>query len=465
MGFSQTKLNLTNMKHKLLLLVALLAITSGFSQKKWSLKECVDYALKNNITIQQNKLSVGLAEEDYEIAEGNFLPAVNSSIGSGINAGLTQDEFGVLRNTTNFTTNLNLGVNGTIFNGYRNLNTYRQAKLGIESSKLTLKQIENDISLQVVNTYLNVLFAKENYNVAKFQAEISQGQIKAFKEQYENGLIPKADYLNVEATAANDLQNQVTQENVLTIALLNLSQLLQLPSEGFDIEYIDVGSPANTMYYANSNIVYEKALTTQPQIRNAELGIENAELDIELAKGAFYPTLTYNVFAGSSYFNQFNNLLVFRDSVGNIVGRQRNDNFIDQLNDRFQYGASVSLNIPIFNRFQTKNRVDRAEIDKEISELNLINEKLQLEQTIEQAYTDAKAAAKAFEAAKISLESQREAFKNAKQSFELGAMTVFDFDLVRNRLVSAESTLIRNKYDYVFRTKVLQFFYGELRFD
>ena len=125
----------------------------------------------------------------------------------------------------------------------------------------------------------------------------------------------------------------------------------------------------------------------------------------------------------------------------------------------------MSLNIPIFNRLQTKNNVERATISKKVSELNLENEKLTLQQTIEQAFVDTKAALKAYEAAKISLDAQKEAFKNARESFNLGAMTLFDFDLVRNRLVSAESTLIRNKYDFVFKTKVLQFYYGELDLD
>ncbi len=447
------------MKTKLLILAAILTFSFGFSQKKWTLKECVDYALKNNITVKQNLYNIDLAKEDKEISKGNFLPGVNGSSGSSFSAGLSPDEFGVLKNTNNFSANFNLNAGGTIFNGFRNLNSYKQAQLGIESGKLELERVKNDISLFVINGYLNVLFAKENYNVAKTQSEISQGQISAAKERFDNGLIPKADYLNVEATAANDIQNLVTQENALTIALLNLSQLLQISSEGFDVEYIDVGSPAVSMYYQNADMVYQKALTNQPQIKNAELGIENADLNIELAKGAFYPTISYSIGAGTSYFNQLNNLIETPTFV------QRNDNFFSQLSDRFQYGASLSLNIPIFNRFQTKNRVDRAKINKEISELNLINQKLTLEQTIEQAYVDAKAAAKAYEASKVSLASQKEAFKNAQASFKLGAMTVFDFDLVRNRLVAAESTLIRSKYNYVFTSKVLQFYYGDLVLD
>ena len=245
-------------------------------------------------------------------------------------------------------------------------------------------------------------------------------------------------------------------ENTLTIALLNLAQLLQVPSTNFDIESLEIGTPSAVLLYETSDVVFQKALTTQPQIKRAELGIVNSDLNIELAKGAFLPTLTYNVNSGTSYFNQLNNLLP----------GQNNDYFFRQvLKDRVTYGASVSLNIPIFNRFQTRNNVAKSYINRELSLLNLDNQKLQLQQTIEQAYVDSKAASKTYEAANISLDAQREAFKNAQESYNLGATTLFDFDLVRNRLVSAESALIRAKYDYVFKTKVLQFYFGELNLD
>ena len=448
------------MKTTFLLLTSLLYVSLGFSQKKWTLRECVEHALENNITVQQNVLNVELNQEDMEISKGNFLPSVNASSGSNVSSGLSPDEFGVLRNTNNLNTNFNLSVNGTIFNGFRNLNSYKQAQLGIKSGELDLKRVQNDISLLIVNGYLNVLFAKENLSVAKVQADISKKQVSAAKDRFTAGIIPKGDLLNVTSTAANDQQNVVIQENVLTIALLNLAQLLQVPADGFDVQDINVGTPLAVLLYENANKVYKEALTTQPQITRAELGLKNADLNIEIAKGAFLPTLTYSIGASTSYFNQFNNLLVFPDGT-----RQTNDNFFSQLSDRFRYGVSLNLNIPIFNRLQTKNTIERAQVSKVISELNLTNEKLQLQQTIEQAYADTKAALKTYEAAKVSLEAQQEAFKNAQESFNLGAMSIFDFDLVRNRFVNAQSTLIRNKFDFVFKTKVLQFYYGELNLD
>ena len=419
------------------------------------MKECVDYALENNITVKQNALNVELAELNVKTAKGNFLPGLNASTGGNLSFGSTFDPVSQNRvSNTLFGGSLGVSSGVTIFNGFRNLNTYKQAQLGVERSKLTLERIQNDISLFVVNGYLNILFAKENLGVARVQASISKKQVDAAKERFDAGLIPKGDLLNAESTAANDQQNVVTQENILTIALLNLAQSLQIPSEGFDVQDIDVGSPLAVLLYDNADMVYQKALLTQPQIKNAELGIRNAEFNIELAKGAFLPTISASASASTNYVYDLNLPVGFQ-----------NTKLFEQLNNNLGYGIGFSVNVPIFNRTQTKTNVDRQFVNMEISKVALDNERLQLQQTIEQAFVDTKAALKAYEAAKASLDSQQEAFKNAQERFNLGAMTIFDFDLVRNRLVNAESTLIRNKFDFVFKTKVLQFYYGELNLD
>lgn len=442
------------MKKYLLTLVFLCLVSLGYSQKQWTLKECVDHALENNITIKQNLLNVNLAELDVKNAKGNFLPNLNASTSGGFNFGLRPNELGVLSSSTTFNSSFNLNTNVNIFNGYRNLRVFEQAKLGVETSKLTLEKIQNDISLFVVNGYLNVLFAKENLNVAKVQYGITKKQAEAAESRFKAGVAPKSDFLNAQSTAANDAQNIVTQENALNLALLNLAQLLQINPENFEVTSVEVGSPSAALLYDSSDMVYQKALSTQPQIKNAELAIENADLNIEIAKSNFLPSLSFGAGAGSSFFNSFD-----------LLPGQTNASFFTQIRERLGYNVGISLNIPIFNRTQNKTGLNRTMVNKEISKLALIDQQLQLRQTIEQAYLDAKAAAKTFEAAKTSLEAQTEAFKNAQESYNFGATTLFDFDLVRNRLVSAESSLIRAKYDYVFKTKVLQFYYGELIFE
>tara|TARA_R110002153_G_scaffold240661_3_gene395392 strand:- start:954 stop:2285 length:1332 start_codon:yes stop_codon:yes gene_type:complete len=437
---------------KLIVLVAFITTLSTFSQKKWTLKECVGEALKKNISIQQNRLSLELAKKDVDIAKGNFLPNLNANTGGNLNFGTGFDPVSQNRvNTTFFGGSVNVSSGITVFNGYRNTNTYKQAQLGVESGLLDLKKIENDISLFVVNGYLNILFAKENLNVAQVQYEISKKQIEASESRFKSGVIPKGDLLNTQSTAATNLQSVIAQENALDLAILNLAQLLQVNASEFDISPIDVGTPSADLFYKNSSTVYDKSLQTMPEIANAKLAIENADLVIAITKASFLPTITASVGLSTNYgFNL------------NLPDGFSNDKIVDQFSDNFGYGAGFNVSIPIFNRFQTKNSVAKSIINKEISETRLESQKLSLKQTIEQSFLDVRSALKSYEAATISLSAQQEAFKNAQERYNVGAMTQFDFDQVRNRLVNAEATLISAKYDYVFKTKVLQFYSGEL---
>ena len=436
---------------------------STFSQKKWTLEECVDHAIENNITVQQSLLNLELAKINVKNTKGNFLPNLNASTSQIFNFGsfLGNDGSRISMDTRGNTLSANSST--TLFNGFRNLNTYKQAKLGVERSQLNLEKIQNDISLFVVNGYLNVLFAKENLDVAKIQAEISKTQVEAATQRYETGITAKGDLLNAKSTAASDQQNVVSQENILSIALLNLAQSLQIPSKDFDILNIEIDNPSGVLLFDNSEVVYQKALSTQPQIKNAELGIIDAEYNIEIAKSFLKPSINFSFGANTSYqhLQGRKDEIIFIDPVTRLPDTIPNG-FFKQFSGNLGYNFSLNVSIPIFNRTQSKTNIARQIINKELSQVNLDNEKLQLQQSIEQAFVDSRAAAKTFETAKASLEAQREAFKNARESYNLGASTLFDFDLVRNRLVSAESALIRAKYDYVFKTKVLQFYAGEL---
>ena len=444
------------LKTKLIVYVAFLTSFATFSQKKWTLKECVDEALAKNISIQQNRLSLELAKKDVDIAKGNFLPNLTGNTRGSLNFGSGFDPVSQNRVSTTFyggSLGLNSGI--TIFDGFRNTNTYKQAKLGVETSLLDLKFIENDVSLRVVNSYLNILFAKENLVAAQVQYKISKKQIEAAEARFESGTIPKGDLLNVQSTAATDQQNVVAQENALDLALLNLAQLLLIPIENFDIAPVNVTSPSSNLFYKTSTTIYDKSLSRMPEIARAELAIDNAKFNIDISKAAFLPTVSGSLFVSSDY--------AYDIKDGSVrIGSTLNENLLSQLNSNLGYGVGFNINIPIFNRFQTKHRVAQSIINKEVSELRLENEKITLKQTIEQAFLDVKTALKTYEAAKISLEAQQEAFKNAQERYNFGAMTQFDFDQVRTRLVNAQAALIRSKYDYVFKTKVLQFYAGDL---
>ena len=265
---------------------------------------------------------------------------------------------------------------------------------------------------------------------------------------FESGVIAKGELLNTQSTAATNLQSVITQENALDIALLNLAQILQVPVEGFDVTSIDVGTPSSNLLYKNSSSVYNTSVERMPEIARAKLAIENADLSIKISESYFLPTVSASAGLSTNY--------------GYNLKTGPDTRFFTQLDDNLGYGVGFNVNIPIFNRFQTRNGVAKSKINKEIFETRLESEKVTLKQTIEKAFLDVKSALKTFEAATISLEAQQEAFKNAQERYNYGAMTLFDFDQVRTRLVNAQGAMIRSKYDYVFKTKVLQFYSGEL---
>ena len=282
----------------ILLFSIILSVSSQESNpnvKKWTLRECVDYAIENNITVKQSENNIELAEVDKRGAIGSFIPTLNMNTTAGWNAGLTTDvTTGVLINQTTQTTNGGISSGVDIYRGLRNQNQLRRAELSILASQYQLDQSKDDISLFVINAYLEVLFSKEAVNVAIPQVEISKEQLARTSQLVEAGTIPRGDLLDVEATLATDEQNLITTQNRVRLAIISLSQLLQLQDyDNFDIanEEIETLPLLNLADYSVDKI-FEKAMETRNEIKVAQANIEIAESDIKIAKGALQPTLT-----------------------------------------------------------------------------------------------------------------------------------------------------------------------------
>ncbi|WP_417856136.1 TolC family protein [Xanthomarina gelatinilytica] len=444
-------------------LLSIFISISGFAQdKKWSLEECVNYAMENNISIKQTALDTDLADQDLINAKGNFLPNLNGYATQDWNFGtITNQRTGnqLAADTRGNSFGLNTGV--TLFNGFRNTSIYKQAQLGIESSELQLNILKDNISVNVVNQYLNILLNKENLKVAEEQVAITEKQVIQVSELVDSGVRPRADLFEVEAQLASDRERLTNVQNSLDLAILGLTQLLQISNEGFDVEDIELSLPEVLVKHKSSNEIYDYALQNRPEIKKAELDIENSILAIDIAKSAYYPTLSFG--AGlRTYYQHFQgqeDVLIVGDinSGFDIIS----NDFWDQIDNNLGYNLGFRLDIPIFNRMQTKVSVDKAKINKERIAYSLDQAKQDLRSTIEQAYTDAKAAFKQFEASQVSLNAQKEAFKNAQESYNSGVMNSFEFEQVRNRLVNAEANLINAKYNFVFTTKVLDFYLGK----
>jgi len=451
------------MRTKIVTILALVLFTITNAQdKKWSLQECVQYALDNNISIKQQELNNELAEENILVARGNFYPNLNGSASQDWNFGsyIGQEGIRISRSSRSNSFGLNAGVN--LYNGNRNRNSLLQAKKDLEAAGYNLEENKNMIMLFIVNSYLEVLLNKESLIIAKDQIVISENQVEKARGLVESGSKAKAILLEAQATLATNNQRLTAAQNTLDLSLLSLAQLLQISHKGFDIEDVSLDISSASLIYNDTDAIYEKALSTLPEIKSAEIAVESSELAVEIAKGAYIPTLTFGAGLGTSY--QHNKgfpderPIVDPDDPTNITWVD--NGFGQQLKDNMGYFLGFRLSVPIFNRFQTQSNVSRAIINQKKSELNLLDEEVKLRESIEKAYADAKAALDQYVSSQSSLVAQEELFRNAQVSYNSGVMTTFDFDQVRNSLVNAQSSMVNAKYNFIFRTKLLEYYYG-----
>ncbi|WP_304141862.1 TolC family protein [Mesoflavibacter zeaxanthinifaciens] len=437
----------TKIKQLTLVGLLLVGLSASAQQKKWSLQECVDYALENNITILQGENSILNNEQNIDAAKGQFLPSVSGFVGHTLSLGNRELFPGQFVDRTDNSTNASISLNQTVFNGFRLTNLYKQSQLNLETSKLELNRIKDDISLNVVNAYLNVLFNIENLEIAKAQYSFSKKQLDQVRDLVDAGVQPQANVYDAEATLSSDLQSVTVAENNYELALLSLSQLLQLPYEGFEVEVIELDNPSSELMYKNASPIVNYALDNRYEIKVAQKNIENSALNTEVSKSGYLPTVSFNYAFGSNVF--FTNLIDTEDS------------FFNQLNNQKGHRFSLNVSVPIFSQFQNKTNVAKAKIQEENAQLNLKQAKLDVEANVQRAFADAKAALRAYEAAKSSLQSQEIAFQNSQERYDIGAMNAFDLEQSRLRLVNAESSLINAKYDFIFKTKVLDFYLGK----
>ncbi|MDR6300188.1 TolC family protein [Mesonia maritima] len=473
------------MKNSILILLLLCVGFSASAQnKKWTLRECIEYALDNNISIKQSQLDLEASEIDKSDAIGNYLPSINAQASNSWNTGLTQNvTTGVLQNQTtrNFSAGVTLGVN--IFNGLNNLRQYQRAKMARIASMYSLEKMEDDIMLFVANAYLDVLVNKETVKVLKEQNQVTQEQYKRTQDLVDAGSLPRGDLLEIKATNADERQQIIVAENSVRIALINLAQLLLIDDyKNFDIVDETYDVPISDILQKSPEEIIENAKDERYEIKIAESNVELAEKDVQIAKSNYLPSISgffnYNTReSGSRRVEQFTT--IDEENPTQVIGQVAatgqdviSDNFssgfrtlpprpfIDQLwlNDGISYG--LQLNVPILNGFSTRNSVRRNEINVQRAEYQLEQARLDLESNVYQAYVDAQGAAEAYQAAEVAVESQQLAYDYSQERYDVGLTNAFDFSQSKFRLSNAQSQLIRSKYDYIFKLKVLELYFG-----
>ena len=460
------------------LLLSLTTLVLTAQDKAYTLEECVLMALDKNISIKQSELDIENAEIEKEDAIGSFLPRVNAQSQHIWNNGLSQNiTNGLIENLTTQFSSFGGNIGVTLFNGKQNINQLSRANLNLIARQYQLDDMKDDISLFVANAYLQVMFNRELAQVQRFQLEITKEDLERTKVRIQAGVLTQADIFDIEANLASQEQALVQAENNYRLSLISLAQLLLITDyENFQIADEDFEIPFSDILSQKPKEIYEKALTIRNDIKLGVANIEVAKKDIEIAKGALMPSLTafYNYNTRISYSDRFvetGNLIEtpigFVKGTGESVVTQCSERAIAEplsfgtqfgQNDGHSYG--VSLNIPIFNGSSVRNNIKRRKLNLKRIENQFEQTKLDLENTVNQAYLNTQGAVKFFEAAEKTLKARQEAFQIAQNRFDAGVMNSFDFIQAKQRYQISASDIVRAKFDYIFKLKVLEFYFG-----
>lgn len=446
------------MKQYITLFIILITSFAQAQEKKWTLKECVDYAIENNISIQQSKLDVELIAVEKKDAIGNFLPSANASASHSWNIGLNINPISNAAETQTFqNTSMGVNVGVDIYKGMQNQNRLRRANLTKIAGQYQLTKMKDDVSLNVANAYLQILFNKENVKVQKEQLANNNKQKNRTKELVDAGSVARGDLLDMTATVATSQQAVVNAENALLISKLSLAQLLQLEDfKNFDVAENDYSLAQSEVMLQSPDAIYTKAKEERVELKIARANLEVAQKDIEIAKGALQPSLTgfYSFSSRATNSDRYTS-----DGNGNIVVRGP-DAIFNQFSDNKGNAFGIQLNIPILNGFSVRNNIERSKIAFKRSEIAVNQQELDLERNVYTAFTDANGALNAYEAAVTALEARTESFNYAQEKFNVGLMNAFDLNQAQLLFANAESEVIRTKYDYIFRVKVVEFYFG-----
>ncbi len=472
------------MKKLIILFLVLTGLSSQSQVKKWTLKECVTYALENNISVRQSELDVELTDIENLTAIGRFLPDINLSSRAVESTGLS---FNPITNQPQSSTVLSVtggvSIGYTLFNGLRNFKEVQRAKISKMAAQFRLTKMKDDISLFVANNYLQVILNKANLEVLKSQNEVTLQQLQRTQDLVDAGVLPQGDVLEIKATDASEKQGIVNAENTIQVSLISLAQLLLIKDyQNFDVE--NEGYEIVSQGISDKGVyeIIDKAKENRAEIKIAEKSVELAEKDVEIAQGANLPTLSaffgYDTrFTNAVSFSQFvdpdepfvtEEIGIVQETGQTVVGQFPNtvtrivgaDPFFNQLSqfDGIAYG--VQLSIPILNGFATRGSVQRSKINLERTKYQLEQAQLDLESTVYQAYVDVKGALKSYEAAQSALESQELAYEYAKERYDVGLTNAFDFSQSKTRYDNTKIELNRAKYDYIFKLKVIELYFG-----
>jgi outer membrane protein len=430
----------------------LVTFNGAKAQEIWSLQKCIDYALQNNIQIKQGSLNSKYYQNQLGQAKFNRLPNLNISLQNNMNYGRSLASNNTYVDINSNSTSGYMSANVTLWNGSVLTNAVKGAELDLRASLEDMQKAKDDIMLNIAASYLEILFADELVTVSEDVLKITQLQIDHTNKLVDAGSLAKGSLFEIEAQYAREELDVVNAQNSLQLAYLALYQLLELPStESFKIEKPELPEIGANMSMLNSMDVFKNAVEIRPAVKSAEFKLESARKQMLITKGNLLPSVSL----GGNYNNLYNNKYTYAYPSSEIMS------FKDQFKSNQRYGFGLSLNIPVFNRFQAQIQVKNSMIQVENLELQLQNTKNLLRKDIEQAYTTALAAFKSYLANQKTVISSKEAFRYTEEKFNVGMINSVEYNQSKNNLTKAQSDLLKAKYEYIFRTKILDFYNGQ----
>ncbi len=439
------------MKKIFFTLALTLSLCAASQGQPWTLERCIEHALANNLDIKMQELNRDAREVELHTTKNSWLPNLNASAGQSVNLGRAETASGlIVDQNASYNTSFSVSSSMPLFSGFRIKNDTRTKRYGVQAAEESLKRAKENISVAVARAFLDVLLRKEIQKIGEETVRLTAENVGKTEVMVNAGHVPLSQLYEIKSRQATDEATLTASGNDVALGLLSLGQLLELQDlSAFDVEVPTLADSATlgAEAVAPSDRIYEDALTVKPQIREAELQLEESKSMLKSAHSGYWPQLSLNMGISDGYYYTPESIIP-------------NLSFSDQMNNNLREYVGLSLQIPIFNRFQVKNSVKSARLNINNQELVLENAKKTLYKEIQQAYHNAVAAQKNFGAAQKSVEAARESFRYADVKYKAGKSSVYEFSEAQALLTRSLAEEAQAKYNYVFAVKILDFYRG-----
>jgi outer membrane protein len=414
--------------------------------KVWSVDDCIHYALEKNIQVRQARVNNSISEENLKLAKSAWYPSANSSVRQNFDwSNQANTTTGALVFAGTNGTNISVNSGMTIYNGMLLHNSVKKSETDLEAARYTTEVIKETVSLNVLEAYLQVLYAEEQVNNSINQVNSTVQQLALAEERLKLGVIANSDYLQVKSQLATEKLTLATAQSQLEINRVTLMQLMELPvNDAFTIEHPDLDSLINIKSSPDPRDVYKISLEVKPEVKNAELNKKSSQIEVEIARAGFFPSLSVNAGLSTMY-----------------SGANTGSEFGSQIKNNISPAIGLSASIPIYQNRQVRSRVEIAKMNTTNAELDDYNVKNQLRKEIEQACLDVNSSQTEYEASAEVYQAAKESLEVATEKYFNGLMNSIDFLIQKTSFITAESTFLQSKYKLVFSYKVLDFYLGK----